>query len=219
MPTTIYRDSEGNRVKSVTTICNHYKEDGGGALAGAANKLGLEGQKHYEVWGRLAKLGTIVHEYVQNEWLGKSNEALTADVPDDLKEYFANCVRAWDQCKSEVKFGDPLSVEQNFVSDEFGFGGCPDVAVTMGNPAILDIKTGRVFPEVVMQLAAYRHLYNENKAEGDHPAKCGYVVQLNRESGNYKLHYYSEETMDLGWKWFRAMQYATEISTSVRKRV
>jgi hypothetical protein len=219
MPHTIYRNASGERLPSVTTVLRPWGESDG--LAYAANKLGLAGKSHRTEWGKLARLGTLVHEVctasllagtrpaaARHRALDDAIEQVSGNVPDDLLDRFGNCCAAWAICLKEVKFGACLGAEQNLISEVHQYGGTPDVCITMGQPAILDFKTGGTYPDHLIQIAAYRELWNENVDDKKKRAKCGYLVRLNRDSGGYELKHIPESTMDVAWDIFQSIHHA-----------
>lgn len=212
MPTARYEDSDGFRVRSVTTITSHWGDKGG--MIHAANKLGLEGKCHRDVWRPMAKLGTLVHEVITGALLAEPERRAeatdelveAADVPSGILDEFASCIAGWHQLLRDAKLGPCILAEEHLVSDEHGYGGTPDAALIQGAPAVADVKTGSVYQDVVMQLAAYRQLLREH----GHDCRAGYVIQLNRDGGGYVLRYYNPEVLDTGWGWFLAVKSALE---------
>lgn len=217
MPTTIYKDPvTGRRLRSVTAIKGHYGNKDG--MIYAANKIGLEGKSHRDEWNKAGRLGTLVHEVVTGALLAGAEDRLEEtdrlveqveqDVPRDLLDWFASCIAGWYRLLDDMILGPCLCAEEHLISEKHGYGGTPDAAIIQGAAAVADIKTGSVYPDVIMQLAAYRQLLVERDETKD--VAEGYIIQLNRDGGGYRLHHYPSEVLDVGWGWFRSVKTALE---------
>jgi len=220
MPANIYRNDDGKRLKSVTTVTGMFGDKGG--MVHAAWKLGVDGLQYREQWGLAAKLGTLVHEACSAILLGGSFDAvekIAQEVPDTLIDGFANCMGAFSLARKEVNFGNVLASEVAMVSEAYQYGGQPDVALVMDEPAILDFKTGNLYPEHVVQIAAYRQLWNETRGVGAPEVKGGYLLQLNKETGGYQLCHIPAETMDEGWRIFKLLLGIHAVWPKVKKAV
>jgi hypothetical protein len=104
--------------------------------------------------------GTRIHTF------GALLAAGTAvDVPEDLAgpvNAYARFLDTWDM--------QPVLTESPCVHTTYGYGGTFDAVVTtpkLGGDVLLDIKTGGVFPEAALQLAAYRHATHYLGADGE----------------------------------------------------
>jgi hypothetical protein len=95
--------------------------------------------------------GTKVHNIAEK--LTKGQEV---DVPEELRGHVESAMRFLDEWK--VK---PLLVENTVGSYRWGYGGTFDIVgeVPDGRRILFDYKTGKsgIWPDVALQLAAYRH--------------------------------------------------------------
>lgn len=97
-----------------------------------------------------AALGSKVHAKAEII----SRGGMTGDIPDDEMPFIENFIQF-------VKDFSPTYVEaeSSVYSRKYGYAGTLDAIVTIdGKTHVLDIKTGKsVWPEVALQLAAYKH--------------------------------------------------------------
>ena len=88
--------------------------------------------------------------------------------------------------------------ETSFISERLQYGGTIDTAAIIRNGlALIDFKTtksGEVYPEMVLQLAAYSILWEENRP--DEPLTAGYHLILLPKDGSKPIHReFTEEQM------------------------
>ena len=205
---------DGTRVPSVTTILSRFKESG--ALMQWAFKQGQEGKAHlYEDAQKAAGIGTHVHAMVEQHI--KSGEII---IPAGLDND--------EQSKVESSFSAYLAWHENFkikvvaqeiqlVSENWKFGGTPDAIAFVGNRlCLIDWKTsGGVYADYLVQLAAYKYLWEENnpeqKIDGGH-----HLLRFSKENGDFTHRYFP----DLGqaWKQFELFRQAYEIDKELKKR-
>jgi hypothetical protein len=116
-------------------------------------------QAPYSDRDRAAKRGTEVHGLAE-----KLINGVEVDVPDELAGHVESYVRYLDEWKPT-----PVLVEATVASRKWGYCGTLDAVYDLpdGRRVIGDIKTSRsgIFPEIVLQLAAYR--YAEVYLDGD----------------------------------------------------
>lgn len=116
-------------------------------------------QAPYTDRDRAAKRGTEVHGLAEKLINGEE-----VDVPDELAGHVESYVRYLDEWKPT-----PVLVEATVASRRWGYCGTLDAVYDLpdGRRIIGDIKTSRsgIFPEIVLQLAAYR--YAEVYLDGD----------------------------------------------------
>lgn len=102
--------------------------------------------------GAAADVGTAVHELAEKYVRG---DVLALDCPQDGLEGYAEQFRGFlDDFKPEY-----LHVEATVYKDSPKYAGTLDAIVTLPGRGtfVLDIKTGGVWPEAALQLAAYAH--------------------------------------------------------------
>ncbi len=103
----------------------------------------LFGERRFEK----ANIGTRVHEMVADHLQGHALR-----LSDDLRSY-------WHQWLNFLQAHEvrPLMVETVVAHPRYGYAGRLDAIVELdGVPTLLDIKTGRLYASVALQLAAYR---------------------------------------------------------------
>lgn len=104
----------------------------------------------YDDLDRAARRGTEVHALAEKLVAGTE-----VNVPDELAGHVESYVRFLDDFEPE-----PLLVEAVVASRKWRYAGTLDlVARIRGEVWILDVKTTRsgIFPDVALQIAAYRH--------------------------------------------------------------
>jgi len=112
-----------------------------------------------------ASAGTMAHAMI-SEALGGEK----ADVPEDVSpEILANATAAYElfQAWRFAHDCEVLATELALVDEPMGFGGTIDLVGRVdGVVTLLDVKTGSgVHDEVVLQMAAYRHLWDLHKPD------------------------------------------------------
>jgi len=160
VPRINYRLKDGTPARGATTIAKQVGW-GQGGLMWWANKQGLEGRTLQESYDTATIPGTIAHYliecFLKNEEPKMSLEWSDEDIAK-AQVAFAN----FEKWAKQFKF-EPIHVEPNLISDKWDYGGTPDVvAKVLGDPAIVDWKTGRTYESTFLQLAAYGQLVREN---------------------------------------------------------
>ena len=107
--------------------------------------------------------------------------------------------------------------EQPLVSERYGFGGTPDALARLENDWYLaDWKTGGVYAEHLLQMAAYRQLILENGID----AVCGvHLVRFSREHGDFSHHYWAADALDQAWEIFKHLLAIYQPMKELEKRV
>ena len=162
MPTQPYKNKAGVRLPSVTTILGRFKESGG--LLYWAWNLGRDGITMDSVKEKACTAGTIVHQWIEDNLHGKElSPAGTSSL-----EILEQAQNAYEQFQAWRK-GFQVSVthtEVSLVSEKYQFGGTLDGAAMSGKRIILDWKTSNaIFPDYLVQCAAYALLWEENYGE------------------------------------------------------
>jgi hypothetical protein len=127
-------------------------------------------------------LGTAVHAACERY---PNLDGLSADVLPYIEQY----ARFLDE-KSVTVIEQERTVLRG-MSDERGYAGTLDMRVEIdGEIAIGDIKTGGVWPEAALQLAAYAHASHEVEGERviriQHVPSTAFVLELKPRS--YRIH-------------------------------
>jgi hypothetical protein len=107
-----------------------------------------------------ASLGSRVHAKAEII----SRDGNTGDIPEDEKPFVDNFLQFLADFSPTY-----LEAESSVFSRKYGYAGTLDAIVQIdGKNHVLDIKTGKsVWPEVALQLAAYRHADFIGRANGE----------------------------------------------------
>lgn len=158
---TIYKLQDGKRVPGTTTILGVLNKP---QLVAWANRLGLEGIDSNKYTDAAARIGTLAHYLVQCD--------LTGETPD-TSEYGAmeidkaeNALLSFYEWKKSRNI-KVIQCEMPLVSEKYRYGGTIDCYCYINNEIwLLDFKTGKaIYDEMLIQLAAYMQLLNENGYE------------------------------------------------------
>src|SRR5690606_27752568 len=113
-------------------------------------------------------------------------------------------VEAFQEWRSQVRF-ELVETEVPLVSELYRYGGTLDaVARVNGRLVLLDWKSGnRVYPDHVVQVAAYRQLLREHRTEAPDDAV---LLRVGKEWGDFHSHAWPSALLDHGWTAFRLMR-------------
>lgn len=212
-----YFTRDGRRVPSVTTIIGRFKDSD--RLMFWAFRQGKEGKATlYEETQKAANIGSTVHKMVENFFDGFDVYANTGfdDLTAEDQEKAASAVRAFERWQDN--FGlKVIAQETQLVSEMHRYGGTPDMIAMVGNQiCLIDWKTsGGVYESMLVQLAAYRELWNENHPE-QQIAGPFHLLRFAKEHGDFT--HKSFEDLSDGWEQFQLFRRAYEIDKSLKKR-
>lgn len=214
MPTIPYKNAAGKRLPGTTTVAGRFKE--ADALIHWAWNLGMEGADYRKVRQSAADVGTVAHEYVDAHINNREpNVSLyPAAIRNKAQVAFKNFL-SWELShKLQV-----VETEVHLVSEEWQYGGTPDaIAVVDGKLSLLDWKTSaRIYPETLIQIAAYKHLWEENRpgAENEIVGGC-HVVRFNKEDAGFQHVWFDDLSEE--WKAFMHMRELYELMKGVKRR-
>lgn len=160
---TIYRNTSGMEVPSVTTVLKILNKP---FLVKWANIMGFKRKKVEDILEQKAHIGTLVHQMIaaflmdkMYIWTGPLNEKY-------LMAGYLNSFIEWKRTHTV----QPIFVERQMVSSKFGgtvdFYGHVDIKKT-----ILDFKTSKKpYPSMFLQLAAYCIMLEEQGYEVEQAA-------------------------------------------------
>lgn len=158
-------------------------------------------QLPYKKKDRAADLGTRVHEAVEAYATGKT----MPEWADDERARMEHFMRFLDDYRPEWH-----AAEASCYSRKHGFAGTFDgVADIGGRRVMLDMKTGKgIYPEVALQLAAYRNAEFIGLADGSEVPmpETEAAVALHLTDDGYEL-----IDVDTGDEVFRAFLYVREV--------
>jgi hypothetical protein len=143
-----YKLANGTNVPGTTTVVGILDKP---ALKFWANKIGLQGIKMSDYVDALANVGKAAHAAILAELSGNAAESAFVDLAPDVRSLAENCYL-------------PIAMETPLVSESLRYGGTSDfVGLVDGELEIIEFKTGGIWPEHFIQLAAYAQLLTENK--------------------------------------------------------
>lgn len=194
------------KLPSVTTITKRYQESGG--LIHWAWKEGSEGRNYRESREAAAGAGTGTHAMI-DAWASKEREPEVAladlGLPVDAEEKARTGFRAFMEWVEQTKLVI-LAHEHSMVSREHRFGGTPDALGCFetkdsepGKIILLDWKTGGIYTDAVLQLAAYRQLLREDSTPGIEEA---HLIRLDKEWATFSHRQFSSEQLDIAFAQF-----------------
>lgn len=208
---TRYLLADGKRVPGVTTITGRFKDSGG--LIHWSWQCGVDGLDYKKVRDDAASAGTLAHTWIDDEIHGR-----VSSVGDD-SEHAAKALEALSAFRDWAKQVQLTIVdtERPLVSEEHRFGGTYDaIANVNGKLTLLDWKTSnRIYPEYVIQLAAYRGLLREHGQAVD--GAC--LLRVGKEFGDFHYHSFPEQVLDVGWKSFTRMRELYDLDATLKKVV
>ncbi len=193
---TIYKNSKGERLPSVTTIIGVLNKP---ALLEWAYQCGLRGEDYKKVRDTAADVGTLAHYMIQCHLRGE---------PPDTKDYSANnielaencLIKYWEWEKEHPQF-KPVLIEEPLVSEVYNFGGTIDCLVSDGdNYHLIDHKSSKtIYPDMFIQLAAYEQLLLEK----GHPVKTSRILRISKDgSVDFEEHIMAD--LSRQWQIFKA---------------
>lgn len=161
---TVYKNKDGKRVPSVSTISEVMDKP---ALVIWANRLGLEGIDSNKYKDALANAGTLAHYFVECDVRGaeRDEDFLREFSPVDIERAETSFVKylEWKATQGEVTL---LASELELVSEAYQFGGRLDLVLMInGITSLVDVKTCKALygakDEKWTQLAGYGILCRE----------------------------------------------------------
>ena len=202
---------DGERVPSVTTVLNRFKDAGG--LIHWSWQCGMDGKDYRKVRDDAATAGTAAHAMVEAHIRGKVFDA--SPYPQDILERATRAFGAFLEWATASKL-QPAYTETSLVSQKHRFGGTLDTVFINGKLAIGDWKTSNsVYMDMLCQVAAYGKLWEENKP--DMPIEGGYhIVRFDKTHGDFAHHWYPE--LDEAWQYFLLVRQAYDLDKRLKKR-
>lgn len=217
-----YRLADGTRVPSVTTILSRFKNPR--ALMIWAHKQGLAGIDINKVRQEAADSGTLTHRMVEEYLAGRNPYAVLKDAPANIRrasELGFESFTTWaDQTQLRV-----MATEVRLVSELHRYGGTMDANIITinGKRCVGDWKTSNaLYPEMLMQIAAYAHLWNENHP--DEPIDGGGVIVRfakteDGEVGQRDFEYRYFGDLDDPLEMFLTLRKAYELDKKLQQRM
>lgn len=210
-----YYLADGTRVPGTTTVVGRFKE--GGGLIHWAWDLGKQGLDYRDVRDQAAGAGSGTHAMCEADAAGNDPEAALQAFDGDVHEAARLGFAAYKEWKetSKIEF---VEQEMQLVSEEYRYGGTPDaIGYCNGKLSLIDIKTGRIYSDHVIQVAAYRQVWHENRPQDQ--LESFHLLRFNRETGGFAHEMLPPHVVDLGWEQFKLLRQAYEIDKKLRKAV
>lgn len=208
---------DGERLPSVTTVLSRFKDSG--ALIYWAWNEGREGRDFRETRDQAANAGTAVHEMVQS-WKSKQPFDRTKYTPEVI-ERARGAYEAFLEWAKQTK----LEIQQNevtLISKKHRFGGTLDATLVQGKLSLADWKSSNgVYPDYVIQLAAYGILWEENFPE--QPLLGGFhLLRFSKaetpdDAVSFAHHFWSD--LELAKKQFLLLREAYSLDARIKKMV
>lgn len=199
----IYTNQKQERVPSVTTIISNNLGWNKQMLMAWSKKIALtEGRDSDEIKDEAANIGTIAHYLIECK-IKKEIPDISQYKKEDLllarNGYLAFC-----QWEDWWKPDEYIHSELELVSNNHNYGGTIDLIVRKDNALhILDIKTSNhVHPEMAIQLAAYKQMYEE--VNNQKIESCN-IIKVNKNKVSYNFYPISPKQIEAGWHVFESM--------------
>jgi len=204
----VYKNAAGKRLPSVTTVINRRKEADG--MIYAAWKIGFEGKDYKVEWGDKANSGTLAHSLIHHEAVDMS-----IYTPDMISKA-NNAVAEHDKWKKQSHLVSECS-EISLVCECHQVGGTiDDVWMQDGERSIGDIKTGKLYPDHLVQCAAYKHLWEVNFPEK--PVLGGFhLLHFDKENADFGHSHFSD--LSEAWEAFVHMRALYDLMEKLKERV
>jgi hypothetical protein len=187
MPTINYTLKDGTKIPGVTTVIGQNLGWNKGALMGWAYNQGKAGLPMRDTAQKAAEAGTIGHYLIDCEIKGVNPE--TSTYPKELLDKAETAYLNFLEWSKMVAFKS-IATEIHLVSEEYQYGATPDcIAEIQGKLCLLDWKTGNgVYEDHIIQLAAYRQAWEENKPEL--PLDGGFhLLRIDKETAAFDHHF------------------------------
>lgn len=209
----IYKNSAGKRLPSVTTIIGKFKEAGG--LIHWAWDLGIQGIDYRKVRDSAAEAGTIAHSMVEADIRGLPQPKEDGNDPKQWQKA-VSAFAAYQEWRRQTQL-TPEHTEVSMTCECHQTGGTLDTILVQGKRSLGDWKTSNsIYPEYLIQLAAYRHLWEHNHP--DQPIDGGFhLLRFSKSGGDFAHHFWSN--LDEAWSAFEHMRILYDIMNQLKERV
>ncbi|HUV46308.1 MAG TPA: PD-(D/E)XK nuclease family protein [Dehalococcoidia bacterium] len=153
-----YKLKDGTGVPGVTTVLGVLNKP---ALVKWANNLGLQGIDSSKYVDDKAAIGTLAHLMVADYLRGQETD--TSEYSKAQIDQAENSVLSFFVWEEQHAI-EAILIEEPMVSEHFRFGGTIDCLAKLdGKLVLIDLKTSKgIYPEMLLQLAAYNQLLSEH---------------------------------------------------------
>ena len=173
----------------------------------------LAKSKPDEILQEALDIGSEVHkhlEFITKKWIATGKMQVGGLVVST--EAVDNCLQAFYHWAEMHKF-QPIESELTVYSKKLGYAGTLDaIGKVDGKLAVVDYKSSKAcYPEMGMQLSAYRHAYAEMR--GERKVDEMWILRLGKNDGEFEaVRYNAPAKQMLGfkgalklWKWKQEM--------------
>lgn len=177
-----YKNADGQPLSGVTTIIGSNLGWSKNALMYWAWNEGKEGRDFKETKDKAADAGTIAHILIEADLKQRSID--TSKYPKEFLDKAETCYLNFMEWKerNQVK---PIAIEPHLVNEKYQFGATPDyIGYINGKASLLDWKTGGVYEDHLIQLAAYKVTWEEVHPET--PLDGGFnLIRFSKEEAGF----------------------------------
>lgn len=222
MAATAYRLQDGTRVPSVTTINKLLSIGGNEGLIYWANQVGLAGKTLEEARKTTADVGSYAHHWMEANVKGMPYDPESVGMTVKQLELVMASHEQWDRWRRQTKI-DFEHAEVSMVSEIHKYGGTADFVgkILDGEKTILvlgDLKTGGVYPEALMQIAAYGHLWEETQG-----GKIDeyVIIRVGKEDASFSYRNWrsDSDTIEKAWILFLTALHSRPLADQIQKAV
>lgn len=209
-----YRNNANKRVVGATTPIGRFKESGG--MIHAAWQLGIDGLNYRDEWGKAAGVGTLAHDRCDALIHSRPWE-YPADTSNEDRELVDNSYTAFEQWAKSVNM-EIICTEPPMVSECYQFGGTPDAfGYCGGQLVVLDLKTGKTYPDHLIQLGAYMLLWEEHNP--DKRIEAGHLLRIGKEYAEFTHGAYPRKVLDMGATQFLRLLECYHADKALKKAI
>lgn len=205
-----YYLANGDRVPSVTTVIGRFKN--AGPLMWWAWDCGMKGIDYRDAAQRAADAGTLAHAAVEAWVRGRS---FVFEGEPEVCERAETAFGAFIEWSRQTQLR-VTQTEMPLVSEQHRYGGTFDAILVGNQRAMADWKSSAaVYPEYLVQIAAYGELWRENFP--NEPIEGGYhLIRFDKMYGDFKHHFWRE--LNSAWRAFLILRELYDIEKELKAR-
>lgn len=209
----IYKNAAGKRLPSVTTIIGKFKEAGG--LIHWAWDLGIQGIDYRKVRDDAASAGTLAHLMVEADIRGYA-QPIQNGIERETWDKAVSAFAAYKEWRAQTQL-IPEHTEVSMTCECHQTGGTLDTILVRGKRSLGDWKTSNsIYPEYLIQLAAYSHLWEVNNP--DQPITGGFhLLRFSKSEGDFAHHFWPQ--LKDAWSAFEHMRVLYDLMSKLKERV
>jgi hypothetical protein len=220
---------DGERVPGTTTIIGRFGESEGLKYWAwqMGHKQAKDGKpfKYMELADKPAETGTLAHRMIELHINGEDPYSCLEGVEKTMAEKATNAYKMYEIWESQTGL-KMLSKYQEIqlVSKQYRFGGCPDaIGEIHGKIVLLDWKSSaKIYPDYLLQLAAYKHLVNEGvRADTGEPLGLTvtdvHLCRFAKDYPDFEHRYFGDVSLE--WEQFKAFRECWDRNYELGKRI